>query len=401
MRAGLFLEALAREFELTLLVVPVADDIAGVAIPEFVTRRTAPAFVFALDGRVDPHFQLVARVRDPAARLAARRAYPRPFMCRFGTGEAIQAAATLVGDTPFDAVHVMRIYLAPFAAPHLTRRTATGRPVCGLDLDDDESRTRHRLAGLYALRGKNLEAALETSEAEKYDTLERQWLPRFDQVFLCAESDRAPLGRRLPLPAVRIAPNAVTLPEAVAGERTGSGPALRLLFVGSLGYFPNEDAALFLCDEILPRLRALTARPIEVHIAGSSPPLAVTRLGERLGVTVTAEPPSVAPFYAAADVAVVPVRAGGGTRIKVLEAFAHGVPVVSTSLGVEGLDVEPGSDVLLADDAPAFARACLRLGEDAALRQRLTERACALVASRYTIERVAPAIGASYRALLG
>jgi glycosyltransferase involved in cell wall biosynthesis len=400
MRAGLFLEALAREFEVTLLVVPVADGRPGAAIPDYVARRTARTLVLPLDGRTDPHFQLVARVRDPVARLAALRAYPRPVLGRFGTGETIRAADALVGETAFDAVHVMRIYLAPFVGRHLARRTATGRPACGLDLDDDESRTRHRLAGLYAVRGDSLGAALETSEAEKYDALEREWLPRFDVVFLCAESDRAALGRRLPLATTRIAPNAVALPEAAAGPRAGGGPALRLLFVGSLGYFPNEDAALFLCDEILPRLRALTARPVAVHIAGSGPPSAVARLGERAGVTVTAGPPSVAPLYAAADVAVVPVRAGGGTRIKVLEALAHGVPVVATPLGVEGLDVEPESDVLVADDAPALARACCRLGEDAALRQRLIARGRAVVASRYTIARVAPTIATCYRALV-
>lgn len=401
MRAGLFLQAVAGEFEVTLLVVPVLGRVAAGTLSAFVASRAARTLVLPLDGRADPPFQLISCLRDPAARTAAQRAYPQPLLCRFGTSDTIRAATALVGGTPFDVVHVMRVYLAPFAGPHLERRDATGLPVCGLDLDDDESRTRLTLARLHALRGDGPGATLETSEARKYDAFERRWLPRFDVVFVCSETDGAALRARLDLATARVVPNAVAVPESATGSSASRRDTLQLLFVGSLAYLPNEDAALFLCHEVLPRLQALTNREVRVQIVGTHPPPAVARLGEIPGVAVASGPPSLAPFYAAADVVAVPVRAGGGTRIKVLEAFSYGVPVVSSPVGVEGLEVESGIHLLVAADAAAFAEACLRLRDDTAVRRRLAEQARALVASRYAVSRVARAIQARYRGLLG
>lgn len=95
---------------------------------------------------------------------------------------------------------------------------------------------------------------------------------------------------------------------------------------------------------------------------------------------------------AAADIAVVPIRFGGGTRIKILEAFAHGLPVVSTTVGCEGLDVIDGQHLLVADDPAAFAAACLRLSEDAELRTRLVTAAAELWKSRYRWTVLSPYI---------
>jgi glycosyltransferase involved in cell wall biosynthesis len=109
-------------------------------------------------------------------------------------------------------------------------------------------------------------------------------------------------------------------------------------------------------------------------------------------VTVVGEVPDVLPELAAADVAVVPVRFGGGTRIKILEAFAYGVPVVSTTVGCEGLDVVDGEHLLVADTPDSFAAACARILADAELRARLTENARARWAERHRWEVIAPAI---------
>jgi glycosyltransferase involved in cell wall biosynthesis len=107
----------------------------------------------------------------------------------------------------------------------------------------------------------------------------------------------------------------------------------------------------------------------------------------------------VAPYYDRADVVVVPLRAGGGTRIKVLEAFAHRVPVVATPMGAEGLEVSPGRHLLVGDGPDALAAACLRLLRDPALGRQLAADAHALVKRRYALPVVARAIRNLYREL--
>jgi len=103
-----------------------------------------------------------------------------------------------------------------------------------------------------------------------------------------------------------------------------------------------------------------------------------------------------APLYAAADLAVVPIRAGGGTRIKILEAFALGIPVVSTRLGAEGIEALDGVHLLLADDAPAFAAACVRLKNDPDTAAALARRAALLVAENHGTERINAALAEAY-----
>lgn len=390
----MFLDALAGGFDVFLLVVPVAGPADASQVPEFIARRTARVVVLALEGRIDPHYALIARLKDPEERLAALLAYPRPALERFATSDTVREAASHFAGVRFDLVHVMRLYLASFAGPYLS--AAAFRPACAIDIDDDEGETRRRLAALHDLRGRARAAALAAAEARKYWDLERRWLPRFDRVAVCADGDRIALERRVGLTSVVVLPNAVDLPASPRGQPGGT--ALTLLFVGSLGYFPNEDAACFLCREVLPRLRAATDRPVSVRIVGPHPPASVRSLAGP-DISVTGAVADVSPYYADAHLAVVPLRAGGGTRIKVLEAFAHGVPVVSTALGAEGLDVEQGSHLLIADTAEGLAAACLRLADNPAVADALARRARALVAARYGLPAVKAMILAALRSV--
>jgi glycosyltransferase involved in cell wall biosynthesis len=163
--------------------------------------------------------------------------------------------------------------------------------------------------------------------------------------------------------------------------------------VGTLGYYPNADGAAFLCRDVVPLL-GRNGQPPRVAIVGSKPPESVRALGALPEVSVFADVPDVAPYYAAAKVAVVPLRAGGGSRIKILEAFAHGRPVVSTRIGAEGLAVADGRHLLLADTAEAFAAAVRRLLSDPDLAARLAAEARQLVDERYDFECVAREIEA-------
>jgi glycosyltransferase involved in cell wall biosynthesis len=397
MRAGLFLEGLAADHDVFLLLVPVAAPADAVVSSQFVARRTRRVVTLPLEGRADSHFGLILRLTDPVARAAALTAYPRPALCRFATPQTVRDAAALFADTSFDVVHVMRLYLAPFAAPYLEAAAQTGRPACVLDLDDDEPTTRRRLAALHAARRDPTAAAAQTVEADKYERLEEATLLRFHRALVCSEIDAAAVIGRVPGARVSVIPNAVRVPADTGPRRLAD--VFTLLLVGSMGYGPNAAAAEELCREVLPRVRAAADREVRVMVVGSHPTPAVARLAEIPGVTVTGAVPEVTPYYGRADVAVIPVRAGGGTRIKLLEAFAHRVPAVATPMGAEGLDVLPGQHLLVGDGPDALAAACLRLLREPALGRQLADAAYTLVRRRYALPVVARAIRTFYRDL--
>lgn len=140
----------------------------------------------------------------------------------------------------------------------------------------------------------------------------------------------------------------------------------RLILLGTLGYLPNLDGARWFVEEILPAVRE--RRPdARVALVGSSPPAALAGL-VRPGVELVGPVEHVGRELAASDVFVAPLRAGSGVRLKLLEAFASGIPVVATSLAAEGLDVRDGVHLAIADDERTFADAVVRLLEDPALR---------------------------------
>ena len=391
MRAGLFLDGLAADHDVFLLVVPAAAPPDAVFSSQFVARRTRRVAILPLEGRADSLFGLILRLKDPVAREAALAAYPRPALSRFATPQTVRDAAALFADTSFDVVHAMRLYLAPFAAPYLEAAARTGRPACVLDLDDDESTTRRRLAAVHAACGDPAAAAAQTVEADKYERLEEATLLRFHRALVCSEIDAAAVIGRVPGARVSVIPNAVRVP-ADTGPRRRLADVFTLLLVGSMGYGPNAAAAEELCRDVLPRVRAAADREVRVTVVGSHPTPAVARLAEIPGVTVTGAVPEVTPYYGRADVAVIPVRAGGGTRIKLLEAFAHRVPAVATPMGAEGLDVLPGRHLLVGDGPDALAAACLRLLREPALGRQLADDAYTLVRRRYALPVVSRAI---------
>jgi glycosyltransferase involved in cell wall biosynthesis len=181
-------------------------------------------------------------------------------------------------------------------------------------------------------------------------------------------------------PNVDVVFNTYPPPQVPAGNPSNAGPPV-LLFQGNLSYPPNIDGAEWLAAAIAPRIRAAVPAT-EVRLVGR-PGANITRLHQAGVMTVVGQVPSMVPELARASVAVVPIRYGSGTRIKILESFAHRVPVVSTTLGAEGLDVEDNVHLLLADDPEEFAAATVRLLGDPTLRVRLTEAARAYYLERF------------------
>src|SRR5262249_44972626 len=154
-------------------------------------------------------------------------------------------------------------------------------------------------------------------------------------------------AERLAVPNAAVVPNGYDEPVAPLG-RAEVGDPPTILLTGLMTYPPNADAARWLTTDIAPRVREQLPAA-QVRLVGRADQR-VTALGDGDRVVVTGWVEEIDPELARADVVAVPVRFGGGTRIKVLEAFAHRIPVVSTTLGVEGLDVEAGRELLIADD---------------------------------------------------
>ncbi len=167
--------------------------------------------------------------------------------------------------------------------------------------------------------------------------------------------------------------------------------AADLVFVGSMDWAPNIDGIEWFAREVLPLI--LRRKPdCSIAIVGRKPPRSIEELAARHpNIQVTGTVPDVRPWLWGSKVSIVPLRVGGGTRLKIFEAMAAGVPVVSTTIGAEGLGAKDGETIRIADSPEGFAHACIALLDDAAERERLSERALQMVTEHYSWQAVAGA----------
>jgi glycosyltransferase involved in cell wall biosynthesis len=160
-----------------------------------------------------------------------------------------------------------------------------------------------------------------------------------------------------------------------------------LVFVGSMDWMPNIDGMRWFLDEVFPQIRA--KRPgCTLAIVGRNPPASILEAARTPGITVTGTVPDVRPYLWQSAVSIVPLRIGGGTRLKIFEAMAAGAPVVSTTIGAEGLPVEDGDTIRIGDTAERFAQHCLELLEQPARGHNLAQRAKQLVVENFSWEQV-------------
>jgi glycosyltransferase involved in cell wall biosynthesis len=358
MRAGMNLEALAVDFNVHLLVIPVVG-----------TKN--------LDGLSPAFAEWCSRIemRQPAE-----------------LNDTIRAD-TVFAAVDFQEVHAFRLAMAPFCEPFLSRPTGDRRR-CTLDLDDFESKKWSRLAALHESTGDSAAAEAARLEAVRYERMEKVYLPRFDRVYLSNGSDLDELARAYGCDS-SLLPNAVRIPSHP--PLPGRHPVFTLLFVGNLEYAPNEDAVLFFCRNVVPLLRQQAPCPYRILIVGARPSERVSELAAIDEVTVTGRLEEIADCYRQTAVAVVPLRTGGGTRIKILEAFSYHCPTVSTSVGAEGLEVRSGRELLIADTPSEFARCCVTLMRDPARRRRMADAAFEWIRKHHTVRQVRNALRDSVR----
>lgn len=246
----------------------------------------------------------------------------------------------------------------------------------------------------HAARARGLWRLIWSEQSRKMRRFEGETLRRFDSVIAVSKRDAAALAKRFALPVVEDIDTGVDLdffafqpPDAAPDPGPDGGT---LVFTATMSWAANVEGIHFLLDEVWPRL--LQARPkIRAVIIGRNPPVSLSdKIRERgVDVTLTGFVDDIRPHVAASHVYVIPLFVGSGTRIKAFEAMAMGRPVVSTSLGIEGLEVTHGEHFLRADDAAEFASGILALLDDDAMRARIAGAARGLMAAKFAWSEVA------------
>lgn len=231
---------------------------------------------------------------------------------------------------------------------------------------------------------KRLLLAIEWRKMRRYERLACQ---RADLTLTVSDADKLLFEQMAPGLTAHAIPTGVDI-GYFRPEETGNERNLHIVFSGSMDWFPNEDGMLWFIESMLPRIRAEESG-ISVTIVGRNPSAKLKRIAEDNGVHVTGTVDDVRPSVIEAAVYIVPLRVGGGTRLKIFEALAMGKAIVSTTVGAEGLPLEDGKHLVLADTPEAFAHQVANLVKDPALRARLGRAGRELVQARYSWQRVA------------
>jgi polysaccharide biosynthesis protein PslH len=217
-----------------------------------------------------------------------------------------------------------------------------------------------------------------------------------DLVWTCSRRDCDYFREAVPGARVEVAPNGV---DCDAIQPLPPSATKEILFVGYFRHRPNLDGVLYFAREVYPLLRAKVPDATLCIVGRGAPPEVVSLAGIP-GITVAGEVPELEPYYRRCAASVVPLRAGGGTRLKILESMAFGRPVVSTTIGAEGLDVVHGRHLLIADDAAGIAGALARVIQHPDIAGSLAANARALVEEKYNWQAIASRMAAEYRDLI-
>ena len=370
-----FLRLLARRHQVTLLTYeePGEADKVEAVKGLGVTVRTVPR----------PRSTEAAKRKGQLASILSTVSYQRKALY----SPAMQAALdALTSQDPFDVIQIESSQLAGFRFPKDS--------VIVLDEHNIEYELLYRM---YRTEGSAVRRLYNWREYSKFRREEiASWRSMSGSVMTSSREQKI-VAELAPEARTIVGPNAVDVEFFRPSATPASRPAL--VMTGLMSYRPNTDGALYFVRDIFPRI--LAVRPdLVFYIVGAGAPDELKRLAGP-NVVVTDTVPDVRPYVHEAAVFVVPLRMGGGTRLKVLEGLAMAKPVVSTSVGCEGIDVVHEEHLLIADDPDGFARDVLRLLEDPSLMNRLGANGRRLVENRYRWEAVVDRLEEFYRQLLG
>jgi polysaccharide biosynthesis protein PslH len=361
MRAAAQLEALTQVAEITLVVLPLIET----RVSEADFRRSFPDVdlrVVATRGREDTRFAMLSRLTDPGLRLAAFRIFGRPSLAAAVSLPVLRDLQAILAAGQFDLVHVFRSYLAGAAAA-----VPAGIPMT-IDHDEDDSASWRSIARRHRQQGDPRAADWAEAEAEASERHAGDWLHRYAMAFAASAGDAERLSGGRDRPPCHAIANGIGRPR----EQPRRPVPGQLVFVGSLRYPPNVEGLEWFARQAMPLVPGA-----KLLVAGADPPDRLRKLsrGERVRFLGFVE--DLGKLYSSAAAAIAPMHAGGGTRIKILEAAAHGVPVVTTPAAMAGLRAGAALRAAVAASPSAFAWHCRRLAFDLDAGRR--EGACARI----------------------
>jgi sugar transferase (PEP-CTERM/EpsH1 system associated) len=328
---------------------------------------------------------------------------PHRTRAKFSAGFYVELAANLVSPLPY----FMRKYKSAEMRREIARLVATGEfDVLVCDFLQPGVNVPPRLPVATVLFQHNVEAMIWKRHYEvqkhplkkaylygqwlKADAYERAACRRFDHVVAVSEEDRETMRRAYGLQSVSDVPTGV---DTEFFRPRGDVPREphNLVFTGSMDWLPNEDAIQFFTREIMPRIKERVPGAT-LTVVGRNPYASLVELGKRdPSINVTGRVEDVRPYMERAAAYVVPIRVGGGTRLKIYEAMAMEKPIISTTIGAEGLPVREGRELLLADTAETFADAVVRVLTDRDVAQGLGASAARAVREQFGWDRVSRA----------
>jgi glycosyltransferase involved in cell wall biosynthesis len=285
----------------------------------------------------------------------------------------------------FDIVHADQLNMAQYALPFVNAYKV-------LDLHNALWMLYKRLAETLPLT--NPMKAILMRDWPLLKRYEGAMCQRFDAVTTVTEEDRQLLRAAGASGPITVIPIAIDTDEQAPVSRQPSRP--HIIHIGTMYWPPNIDGINWFLDGIYPLIKA---RLPEVHctLVGSKPPHSIerrSRIDHSVSVTGYVEDPM--PIFQDASMMIVPIRSGGGMRVKILNALAQGIPMVSTTMGCEGILVEHNRDILLADEADDFASACVQLLTDSDLNHRISQAGRVTAEQHYDYRQACQALGAIY-----
>jgi len=312
---------------------------------------------------------------------------PYTFFQYQDSGYLTQLKSYLADETP-DIVHIDAIDLAGYT-PHLPEVPVT---CTHHDIESELLRRKAEHAGSHVLRPYIRHQATLVRRVEELSS------PRFALNLTMSMLDADRLQQIASEAQTMVVPNGVDINELspeVASEVAG-----RVVFIGPTYILANRDAVDFFLTDIWPHVR--DGYPdATLRLLGRNAPANQARYSQVAGVAGAGYVADVRPHLAQASCSVVPVRVGGGTRIKILESWAMGLPVVSTSLGCEGLAAVDGQNILIRDEPESFARAVVEILSNSDLRRRLRQEGRQTVENHYSWDRIGQRLRSTYMELIG
>ncbi|MCR4337676.1 MAG: glycosyltransferase family 4 protein [Candidatus Omnitrophica bacterium] len=315
---------------------------------------------------------------------------------KYHTSEMSETIRTTLKLGQFNAVHVDHLHMASYHSAFKTHP-------CVLDEHNVESQIMERCA---QVEENFLKKKLFALQAERMKTFESRMIKKFTACLAVSDDDVKILKRWAgEKTLVHLIPNGFDgnyfNPTASSATNVLEKEGPILLFTGSMDWLPNEDAVVYFAREIFPKI--LEKIPgTKFYIVGKDPSPRVKQLTQNQpNIIVTGRVEDVRPFVAQSDVFVVPLRIGGGTRLKILEAMAMGKAVVSTSLGAEGIEATHGRDLVIADQPTSFAQEVLNLIPDPQRREIMGKAARATACQKYEWGIVGEKLGNIYNQIVG